>query len=58
MVHQLAPHGLSDEYRLMIDPTVLGRGKKLFPENWLAVLKMDEVRTLGGGILLTRYRAG
>jgi dihydrofolate reductase len=57
IVHQLAPHGLIDEYRLMIYPTVLGRGKKLFPEDWSAVLKTDEVRALGGGILLTRYRA-
>ena len=58
IVHQLAPHDLIDEYRLMIYPTVLGRGKKLFPENWSAALKTTQVRTLGGGILLTCYRAG
>jgi len=57
IVHQLAPHGLIDEYRFMIYPTVLGRGKKLFPENWSAVLKTEQVQALGGGILLVRYRA-
>src|SRR5258708_17168281 len=58
IVHQLAPHGLIDEYRLLIYPTVLGRGQKLFPQNWSAVLKTAEVSTLGGGILLTPYCAG
>lgn len=57
IVHQLAPHGLIDEYRFMIYPTVLGRGKKLFPENWSTVLKTEQVQALGGGILLARYRA-
>jgi dihydrofolate reductase len=56
IVHQLAPHGLIDEYRLMIYPTVLGRGKKLFPDNWSTVLKTEQIQALGGGILLARYR--
>ena len=55
--HQLAPHGLIDEYRFMIYPTALGRGKKLVPENWSTVLKTEQVLALGGGILLVRYRA-
>lgn len=57
VVHQLAPHSLIDEYRFMIYPTVLGRGKKLFPENWSTVLKTEQVQALGGGIVLARYRA-
>ena len=40
----------------MIYPTILGRGKKLFPENWSAVLKTEQIQTLGGGILLACYR--
>lgn len=54
IVHQLAPHGLIDEYRLMIYPTVLGRGNRLFPESWSTMLKTEQVQSLGGGILLGR----
>jgi dihydrofolate reductase len=56
IAHQLAPHGLIDEYRLMIYPTVLGHGKKILPDGYAAVLKTEEVRPLGGGIVLIRYR--
>lgn len=56
VVHQLAPKGLIDEFRLMIYPTVLGRGKRLFPDGWSATFKTEQVQALGGGILLARYR--
>lgn len=56
LVHQLAPHSLIDEFRLMIYPTVLGRGKRLFPDNWSANFKTEQIQALGGGILLARYR--
>jgi dihydrofolate reductase len=56
IVHQLAPVGLIDEYRLMIYPTVLGRGKKMLPDGYAAVFKTEEVRQFGDGIVLIRYR--
>lgn len=56
VVHQLAPQGLIDEYRLMIYPTVLGRGKRMLPDGYAVVLRTEEVRPLGGGIVLLRYR--
>jgi dihydrofolate reductase len=56
VVHQLAPLGLIDEYRLMIYPTILGRGLKMLPEGYAASLKTVEVRLFGDGIALLRYR--
>lgn len=55
IVHQLAPRGLIDEYRLMIYPVVLGRGKKMLPDGYAAMLRTEEARQLGGGIVLVRY---
>lgn len=56
VVHTLMPHGLIDEFRLMIYPTVLGRGIRLFPEGAAAMLDFAECRTFNDGIVLLRYR--
>jgi dihydrofolate reductase len=56
IVHQLAPQGLVDEYRLMIYPTVLGRGTRLFADGVATGLALEECRQFGGGIVLLRYR--
>lgn len=56
IVHQLAPAGLIDEYRLMIYPTILGGGKRLFVDGTKSMLSLAESRQLGGGIVLLRYR--
>ena len=55
IVHQLAPRGLIDEYRLMVFPTVLGRGTRLFPENFAQKLSLVENEQFGDGITLLRY---
>jgi dihydrofolate reductase len=57
IVHQLAPAGLIDEYRLMIYPTILGAGKRLYPEGAKSTLTLAENRQLGGGIVLLRYES-
>jgi dihydrofolate reductase len=57
IVHQLAPQGLIDEYRLMVYPTVLGRGTPLFPPGLKVGLTLIDCRQLGGGIVLLRYAA-
>lgn len=55
VVHQLAAAGLIDEYRLMIYPTILGGGKRLYPGGVAAGLTLADCRELGGGIVLLRY---
>jgi dihydrofolate reductase len=57
VVHQLAAAGLIDEYRLMVYPTILGAGKRLYPDGVAAQLQLAECRPLGGGIVLLRYTA-
>jgi dihydrofolate reductase len=55
IVHQLAPAGLIDECRLMIYPTILGAGKRLYPDGAKSMLSLVECKQLGGGIVLVRY---
>ena len=55
LVHSLLPHGLVDEVRLMIYPTILGRGTRLFPADYSSVLELKKVQELGSGILHVEY---
>jgi dihydrofolate reductase len=58
LVHTLVQHGLVDEYRLMVFPIILGRGKRLFPGemNEAAKLTLTESKTAGEGVLLLTYQ--
>jgi dihydrofolate reductase len=55
IVHQLIPHGLVDEFRLMVYPVVLGRGVRLFPEGHRTQLSLTDHVRLGDGIMLLTY---
>jgi dihydrofolate reductase len=54
---QLVEHDLVDEYRLMIEPILLGGGKRLFPLDGRArPLELVSTTTAGTGVLICTYR--
>jgi len=57
LVQGLTSEGLVDEYRLMVFPTVLGLGKRLFADTSEALrLKLSESRPVGSdGVLVLTY---
>ncbi|MEX2541032.1 MAG: dihydrofolate reductase family protein [Trueperaceae bacterium] len=53
----LIPHGLIDEFRIGLSPTVLGDGSPLFKANPERLkLQLIEARPLDSGAVLLRYR--
>ena len=54
---QLVEHDLVDEYRLMIEPIVLGGGKRLFPDDGQArPLELVSTTTAKTGVIICTYR--
>jgi len=60
LVATLLEHELVDELRLMVFPTILGRGKRLFPDGIdRRKLHLVEARTVGpDGVQVHAYRSG
>jgi dihydrofolate reductase len=57
LASQLVGHGLVDEYRLMIEPVVLGGGKRLFPDDGqLRALELVSTTTSSTGVDICTYR--
>lgn len=57
LVVQLIDNDLVDEYRLMVEPILLGGGKRLFPESGRARrLELVSTSTSGTGVLICTYR--
>ena len=54
---QLIGAGLVDEYNLMIEPIVLGGGKRLFPDDGQSrPLELVSTTTSSTGVQICRYR--
>lgn len=55
LVNALRQHGLIDEYRLMVFPVILGRGKKLFQDGGTTSLKLVDRRIFSTGVCVLTY---
>ena len=54
---QLIEHDLVDEYRLMIEPILLGGGKRVFPDDGRSrSLELVSMAVTGTGVLICTYR--
>jgi dihydrofolate reductase len=59
LVRTLIDRGLVDELRLMIDPILLGGGKRIFPEEGsLKQLQLVQSEVTSTGAILARYAPG
>jgi dihydrofolate reductase len=56
IVSQLAQHGLIDEFQIVVNPVVLGKGRTLFESvEGMLSLKQTKARTFGNGNVLLCY---
>jgi dihydrofolate reductase len=51
----LIPHGLIDEFRIAVNPVILGGGTPLFKPGEKVRLKLIDSRPLSTGIVILRY---
>ena len=56
LVHTLARHNLVDEYKLLVFPLILGKGKRLFPDGWQANLELLSSQTFPNGVVSLHYQ--
>jgi len=55
---QLISNDLVDEYRLMVEPILLGGGKRLFPDDGRARrLELVSTSAASTGVVICRYRS-
>jgi len=57
LVHTLAENDLVDEYSLLVYPIVLGKGKRVFPDDLHVKLKLIDTKTFPSRVVLMRYQS-
>ena len=57
LVQTLIQHDLVDEYRLLVYPLVLGKGKHLFKDESQARLKLIKAQAFRTGVVLLQYQS-
>jgi dihydrofolate reductase len=55
LASHLIPHGVIDEFRIALNPIILGGGTPLFKEGARTRLKLLDSRALSTGIVILRY---
>ena len=56
IVSQLAPEGLIDEYQVVVNPVVLGKGRTMFDGiKEMLTLKLTKTRTFANGKVFLCY---
>jgi dihydrofolate reductase len=58
LIRSLLPHGLIDEYLLMIHPLLLGSGQRLFEQDHVAELRLVDSTASTKGVILATYQPG
>lgn len=56
LAESLAKAGLMDEYKLLVQPFIMGNGKNFFREGMKTPVELAAVKELDQGILLLHYR--
>ena len=55
LANSLMRHGLIDEYRLLVYPLILGKGKRLFQDGVKATLNLTDVKSFPSGVVALIY---
>ena len=56
LIRSLLPHGLIDEFMLMISPIVLGSGRRLFEDAPRSPLRLVDSRITTTGVVIATYQ--